>query len=265
MGATRDFVAATVADALLPTFRRPVEDIIYETLDRRQVPTRTDFKEMRDLVNSLRGQASGTASGVRKLAERSEDIEETLDQIEARLERMEAGNERLLRALESAESLAARVNRLEAAMLTQEKLDERLAAFRQTLPAPGLSADRASDLIQQAVDALRDELSTPAPAPEPAPAPAPEPAVAEPEVASEPELIICKVEGCDTEARARGFCARHYQRWRRGTLKGAYVSLEGEVDIGGQTHKVDPTHAGEPYTVVDGAVLISGEAVSLES
>ena len=45
---------------LAPTLRRPVEDIIYETLDKRQVPTRTDFKELRDLVNLLRDKSGST-------------------------------------------------------------------------------------------------------------------------------------------------------------------------------------------------------------
>lgn len=34
--------------------------------------------------------------------------------------------------------------------------------------------------------------------------------------------MICKVEGCDKEANgpgaARGYCARHYRQWGRGTL-----------------------------------------------
>ena len=38
MSSTSDFVAATLADLLLPFFRRPVEDVIIETLDQRQVP-----------------------------------------------------------------------------------------------------------------------------------------------------------------------------------------------------------------------------------
>lgn len=28
----------------------------------------------------------------------------------------------------------------------------------------------------------------------------------------------CKVDGCDGAHRARGYCGRHYQMWRRGTL-----------------------------------------------
>jgi chromosome segregation ATPase len=30
---------------------------------------------------------------------------------------------------------------------------------------------------------------------------------------------VCKVEGCTRPHRARGYCARHYQQWRRGTLE----------------------------------------------
>ena len=79
MGVTRDFILATITDAFVPTFRRPMEDIIYETLDRRQIPTRTDFKELRDLSNTLRGQVSGSVKGVRTLADKLEDTEDDLE------------------------------------------------------------------------------------------------------------------------------------------------------------------------------------------
>ena len=90
MGSTKDFVAATVADAMLPWVRRPVEDVIYETIDRRQIPTRTDFKEIRDLVNNLRGQMTGATGGVKRLAESTEDLEERLDDLEDKLAALEA-------------------------------------------------------------------------------------------------------------------------------------------------------------------------------
>ena len=83
MGVTKDFIAASIADAFLPTFRRPVEDIIYETLDRRQIPTRTDFKELRDLVNTLRGQVNGAIQSLRTLAEQQESFEEELSEIQS--------------------------------------------------------------------------------------------------------------------------------------------------------------------------------------
>ena len=141
MGSTKDFVAATVADAMLPWFRRPVEDVIYETIDKRQIPNRTDFKELRDLVNNLRGQLTGATGGVKRLAESIDDIEDQMQALESRTA-----------------SLEAAVARLEAAQ-----------AARPSLPAVART---------------------------------------------------CKVPGCNRKLRAKGFCAVHYQRWRRGTLEG---------------------------------------------
>lgn len=94
MSSTTDFIAATLADALLPFFRRPVEDVVLETLDQRQVPTRTDFKELRDLVNSLRGQLTGATGGVKKLADRVEELEDRIEELEERMEKIEAALQR---------------------------------------------------------------------------------------------------------------------------------------------------------------------------
>ncbi|MEC7948775.1 MAG: hypothetical protein VX265_14505 [Myxococcota bacterium] len=151
MGSTKDFVAATVADAMLPWFRRPVEDVIYETIDRRQIPNRTDFKEIRDLVNNLRGQLTGATGGVKRLAETADELEEQLEAMEEKLG-----------------SLQKRLERLDA-------LEARIAAL-EAKPAASVPAVRVSR--------------------------------------------ICKVDGCDNPVRAKGFCAMHYQRWRRGTLDG---------------------------------------------
>ena len=154
MGSTKDFVAATVADAMLPWFRRPVEDVIYETIDKRQIPNRTDFKEIRDLVNNLRGQMTGATGGVKRLAETTDDLEEQLDALEARV--------------------TALVARLEKA----EALEARVAALESRKP---------------------EVTATPTPS---------------------PGARVCKVDGCNKKVRAKGFCAAHYQQWRRGTLEG---------------------------------------------
>lgn len=82
MGSTADFISATLADTLLPFFRRPVEDVILETLDQRQVPNRTDFKELRDLVNSLRGQLGGATAGIKKVADTLEELEDRLQELD---------------------------------------------------------------------------------------------------------------------------------------------------------------------------------------
>ncbi len=82
MGTTRDFFVSSIGDILLPMFRRSMEDAVYETLDTRQIPTRTDFKEVRDLVNNLRGQVSGTTNGIERIMARIDQLEEKLDELE---------------------------------------------------------------------------------------------------------------------------------------------------------------------------------------
>lgn len=171
MGSTRDFVAATVADQMLPYLRRPVEDVIYEVIDQRQIPTRTDFKELRDLVNNLRGQLTGATGGVKRLAETTDELDERLAELEEKFEALEAR----LAAVESAKGLS------------EADVDAKLAALEARLAA----------------------------------AAAPAPAAAAP--ASPPPVrasAVCKVPGCNNKVRARGFCAKHYQQWRRGTLPG---------------------------------------------
>ncbi len=98
MSSTTDFIAATLADALLPFFRRPVEDVIIETLDERQIPNRTDFKELRDLVNSLRGQLTGATGGVKKLADQLEELEDRIDELDEKLDGVLARVEALEKA-----------------------------------------------------------------------------------------------------------------------------------------------------------------------
>lgn len=190
MGSTTDFVAATVADALLPAMRRPLEDVILETLDQRQVPTRSDFKEMRDLVNTLRGQLTGATTGVKKLADRTEAVEDALTAVETRLERAERDVD--ARVAAAMAPLLARIAALEAGA----------GATGAPVKAPAPAAAKAAD--KGAVKA--------GPATKAAAAPAP--------AATASQHDDCQVPGCADAVRSKGFCARHYQKWRRGTLDG---------------------------------------------
>ena len=131
MGVTKDFIMATITDAMTPTFRRPMEDLIYETLDRRQIPTRTDFKELRDLVNNLRGQVSGSVQSVRALHSKIEDVEEQQD-ISEELSTLLTPLEEQLEQLENtlahfdAAQVLARLDTLEKTMQNQKSILERL-------------------------------------------------------------------------------------------------------------------------------------------
>ncbi len=312
MSSSRDFLAATVADAALPLLRRPVEDLIYETLDARQVPSRTDFKELRDLVNNLRGQLVGATGGVRRLVEQAEGVvervsvlEESLDAAQQQLREMAqnalpgdedgvaaAVEERVLglearfdgvaeqlEALSSADrgpgeaamaelvairgeldglaprgdlhavhaelravrdqqagmindiaSVTAQIEALGAAL---GRLDLRLSEAPRPLSEAALLA-RVDAALQASIPAVLDRmilrqvqaaLAAQAPAavvPSPlAAAVAPAAPASELEGASAAAApSLCKVPDCGAPARARGFCQRHYQHWKRNRLDG---------------------------------------------
>lgn len=67
----------------------------------------------------------------------------------------------------------------------------------------------------------------------------------------------CKVEGCDGSHRARGFCGKHYQLWKRGVLPG-FVLADGPVilEADGTRHIADAAQAGQPAALIDGALTV---------
>jgi hypothetical protein len=75
-GAAREFLLSALGDALLPTLRGMLEDVVVETIDRKQIPSRTDFKELRDLANALRGQLTGATGGIKRLVDQIDDLRE---------------------------------------------------------------------------------------------------------------------------------------------------------------------------------------------
>ena len=77
MASTRSMIGNALADTLLPIFRRPMEDVVYETLDRRDVATRP---EMRDYVD---------ASVEPGVSLRVHELEEKVRALEARLAALE--------------------------------------------------------------------------------------------------------------------------------------------------------------------------------
>jgi hypothetical protein len=172
----RDFLRTTIGDALLPLLQDSMEDVVFEALDRRQVPTRTDFKELRDLQNSLRGQLVGATGGVKRLSELVDDQDQRISAAEASLAALEA-----------------RLTRLEASLTGRLplKFDDDNAFSGGPSGVTRASPDGSSSGREAA----------------------PEP--------SSNEAERCAVPGCTDSPRARGYCARHYQKWRRGTLQEA--------------------------------------------
>lgn len=78
--------------------------------------------------------------------------------------------------------------------------------------------------------------------------------------ASRPDISedsACRVDGCADKPRGKGFCARHYAKWRRGTLKG-FVSYDGTVTINKQVITVEQQLIGSPYTITDDGIDVDG-------
>ncbi|HCP48188.1 MAG TPA: hypothetical protein DIU15_19270 [Deltaproteobacteria bacterium] len=161
MGAISSFVLGGVAERLVPAIHTPVEDIIYEVLDQKGLPTRS---EVRDLRNKL------------------ERLEKTIADLTSTLEGLR---------------------------------DEVAAAA-----AAATSKAAASDNGAVAPSGRRP--------------------VGRPPIGPRD----CKLHDCDSAVRAKGFCGKHYQKWKRGTLDG-YVNFDGTTVHGEVRYKVADEHLGE--------------------
>jgi hypothetical protein len=156
-------ILGPIAERLIPVLQTPVEDIIYEVLDQKGLPTRA---EVRDLRNKL------------------DKLEKTLAEMSGALEQLKS------------------------------------------------TVDKANEA------AVRAQASAAA-----KPAQAAKPKAAKP---AKKKATGCKVDGCEKGLRARGFCAAHYQKFKRGTLVG-WVGSDGAT-----------THENVKYMV---GAEFSGQAV----
>ena len=231
MGSTLDFLGATIADALSPRFRRPVEDIIYETIDRKQIPTRTDFTELRNTINSLRSQSTGAQKGIEKLKSGLDDIEESIHDLTNRLSDLEGQNKRLT---DENSALKATLSDWQPTVATN--VDSADSA---------LNMDALADLINR-IEILESQTQNDA----------------TPKAKVINSTQACKVPGCDTPVRASGFCNSCYGKCRRGTLRG-YVSFAGVATTdSGKKINVGKELGGKAFSEQDGQILVDSEVVS---
>ena len=87
MSSLGDFIRSATSDTVLPVFQQTLEDVVMEVLSDRQVPSRTDFHELRDLVNKMRGTVSATSNAIQKLENR-------IGALEARISAMEGSKKK---------------------------------------------------------------------------------------------------------------------------------------------------------------------------
>ena len=221
MGSTLDFIGGTLADALSPQFRRPVEDIIYETIDRKQIPTRTDFSELRNTINSLRSQSTGAQKGIEKLKNGLDDIEESIHDLTTRMSDLEQEIQKL--RSENSSLQGSTSSHTVSVQSTTSEQDVQLNSILERL-----------SLLENTPTVTNATSMT--------------------------ESTSCRVEGCTKTIRAGGFCSSHYSKWRRGTLSG-FVSYEGFVTVNDEEKVVSTSFKGLAYSVQDGTVFINEREV----
>lgn len=136
----------------------------------------------------------------------------------------------------------------------QRRLDE---VVRQADEVRTIAANSVAESRAALAEATRATETKAVAAPPHVAAAAPQAAAPSPLVA-EPRGD-CKVDGCDSAVRSKGFCSPHYQQWRRGTLKG-FAGPEGlVVGVEGIT-QVDPSYAGCEIRVGEqGVIYADGE------
>lgn len=163
------YVVGGVADRLVPVLQTPVEDIIYEVLDQKGLPTRAEVRDLRNKLDRLEKTLGDLTNSLTQL---KEDAAKAADDAE--------------RALEAAESAPA------------AKAPAKTSAAKAKAPKAKAKAK----------------------------------AKAAPKAAA-----TCKLDDCEKTVRAKGFCAAHYQRFKRSTLDG-FVGSDGTT-----------THEHVKYTV----------------
>ncbi len=166
------FVVGGMAERLIPVLQTPVEDIIYEVLDQKGLPTRS---EVRDLRNKL------------------DRLEKTIADLGGSLESLKVDVDKAVDAADAARDAAASKPKAKAKAAPKAKADKK---------KPGKKAKSAA---------------------------APK---------------VCRLDDCDSVVRAKGFCGKHYQKFKRSTLEG-YVGSEGATLHENVKYLVSKDHVGE--------------------
>lgn len=295
MGSTMDFISATLTDAVAPKFRRPVEDIIYETIDRKQIPTRTDFQELRNTIDALRSQSTGTSSGIIKIKTGLDELEELVHDLQNQIvdlsrniEALTQQNQELALRIDSVVVLTNIENQAgsmhddiqdqtldaviqlgaENAISTSELHDmlQHVIAHNQQLEQDNRNLQNATALLLQRIELLESK-------PEAQPSniskksskkeATEEKTVSDKSDKNTDKNKSCTIDDCTESARGFGFCNKHYNKWRRYTL-GDFVTYEGTVRWKDQIITVPDIYKGKPFTVeADNSVWVEGEQIAL--
>ncbi len=220
MSTLSNFLINNVADKVTPLLQTPVEDIVYEILDRKGLPTRA---EVRDLKNRL------------------EKLEETIRNLGGSLDGLRTEIEGGVRRSQEAGQAAQRAGENAAAALAQAE------SLRSSPPRPAaVAADAPTASERPARTAIPRTPRAATPSRRKGARSEEEKGKRGRPRVSEPAL--CGVPDCGKATRSKGFCAAHYQTWRRGRLPG-FVSADGYLSVNDLQVAVGSKFAGKQAAV----------------
>lgn len=146
--------------------------------------------------------------------------DEELQQLRAELGRLDrtpaaapAADAERLEKLEKKLSMTMGAIQAASAQILQLKEEaEQARNLAQQAMQRASSAQATAEAAAEGISALEDRL-------EAAPAPVVSATAAAPAAVEPTDDERCSVPGCTGKHRARGYCAKHYQQWKRGTLE----------------------------------------------
>jgi hypothetical protein len=272
-----DVVARVVARPAGRVVEAPVRDVVDEVLREHPMASPEDLRvvsaeigRVAAQIKSLEERLAVLVNAVNELQRptESEDVGVQADKA-AHTVLEEARSELIRAATEAARGAAREAARAAVNEAVAEAVAAAVATAGAAAPAEAAPAEAAEPEAAPAEAAPAEAPAEEAPAEEapaeeapakeeaPAEAAAPEEAAdveaAEEEAAEVPAAVeedqkVCKLPDCERAFRARGFCGKHYQAWKRGTLEG-FVSPEGLLYHGRYVLQVDTKYAGSEYTI----------------
>lgn len=226
-------LSAPLAAALESKVRQAAEDALRERdladpAEIRRLAAQVD--QARRAVDALKADVSTCQDAIRALQD-DEDAPSDTDALLLQVAGLGARDEELAEAIDRA---TQRV----------DTLGDQLVTLRKSLATADGRATAAQELATKAGASAATTKATLAPAPK--------------------ADRGCQVEGCDGNHRARGFCGRHYQLWKRANLPG-FVNADGTVSFAddGPSYATDKAHAGKAATLKGKRIHTGGATFEL--
>lgn len=217
-------------------------------------------RDLRELVEDiLATRAFARTSDLEALRADMPPVNRDRSSADARLEALETELEALKKKLGmTMGAVQAATTQLQHA---QKSIDQARSAAAQA-SQQATTARATAEAALDGLTVLEDALHPPAPHERMPPPDGGDEAMSTVRAIAEPstDALSCQVPDCRGAHRAKGFCGRHYQQYRRNKLDG-FVGPDGIVPLEGRAYQVDKALAGHAASLTGTTVTVGGHAV----